>query len=118
MKSLTKKLKKNEKFGVGEAELEEDLNSDNELQDGFEAALASKPISSAWASGGHQRDHLLQLLLNLVSNFGVYHTTTPSSSETYDAAPTTRTSQDQQELVQEVFFKNTYALENVNGLRQ
>jgi hypothetical protein len=112
MKSLTKKLKKAEKHGDGEGEGEiEDFNSDHELQDGFEAALASKPMNSAWASGGHQRDHLLQLLLNLVSNFGVYHTS--SSEKEIDEA-----SKNDQEIVQEIFFKSTYALENVNGLRQ
>jgi hypothetical protein len=100
MKSLSKKLKSSRR-----GDDDEDHSESEPLEDGFEAALSSKQLESAWASGGHQRDHMIQLLLNLVSNFGVYHTT--SADEVVV-----------EETFQEVFFKSTYALENVNGLRQ
>lgn len=106
MRSLSKKIKQNQQ--------EEDHPSDDSEveKDGFEAALKSKQVESAWATGGHQRDHMIQLLLNLVSNFGVYHTTSVETDEDSVA------DEEKNDTIQEVFFKSTYALENVNGLRQ
>mmetsp|Transcript_7748 Transcript_7748/g.11504 ORF Transcript_7748/g.11504 Transcript_7748/m.11504 type:complete len:1128 (+) Transcript_7748:67-3450(+) len=82
-------------------ERDSDHDIENE-EDGFEAALGAKVSESAWASGGQQRDHIIQILLNLVSNFGVYHAANQDSSNSY----------------QKVFYKGSYAIENVNGLRQ
>jgi hypothetical protein len=106
MKSLSKKLKASGRRRGDENDEGENSEPEPTLEDGFEAALSSKQLESAWASGGHQRDHMIQLLLNLVSNFGVYHTTSAEDTTVV------------QDTFQEVFFKNTYALENVNGLRQ
>lgn len=124
MRSLSKKLNKGTPRYAEEGEGEGEEEELNELQDGFETALTSKqPLNSAWASGGHQRDHLLQLLLNLVSNFGVYHTTTPAAVEKDDSTDHHQegshlTHHNDQDIAQEIFYKSTYALENVNGLRQ
>jgi hypothetical protein len=80
--------------------------SENEIEnegDGFEAALVGKPTMSVWATGGQQRDHAIQVLLNLVSNLGVRDRVAVEGSEN---------------TFREVFYKGSYALENVNGLRQ
>lgn len=101
MKSLSNRLKsKNQKQG-DDSDNEE--NEENEAEDQFNTILTAKTSESAWSSGGQQRDHIIQVLLNLISNFGVYHSTSVDKDK---------------EEFQEVFFKSTYALENVNGLRQ
>ena len=99
MKKSGKNSSKNKSIdisGNSESENEEEV-------DGFDAALAGKMTNSVWATGGQQRDHAIQVLLNLVSNLGVRDTVPVEGAEN---------------TFREVFYKGSYAMENVNGLRQ
>lgn len=104
-KSSSKSSKNNSKNKSIDISANSDSENEieNEQNDGFEAALAGKPMMSVWATGGQQRDHAIQVLLNLVSNLGVHDTVPVEGSEN---------------TFREVFYKGSYALENVNGLRQ
>lgn len=101
MKKSSKNNSKSKSINLGNSDSENELEI--EETDGFEAALAGKLTSSVWAAGGQQRDHAIQVLLNLVSNFGVRDTVAVEGSEN---------------AFREVFYKGSYAIENVNGLRQ
>ena len=87
-------------------EIENETDEENEIEiTELEAAAAAAKYDSGWAQGGLQRDHLIQTLLKLTENFGVYRSV---PGEVVDGQVT----------YQEVFYKGTYALENVEGLRQ
>ena len=135
MTSLSKKVRSSStingkggnkrKIGREEDEMEEEEMNEGE-EDNFEAVLVSDQSrsESAWAVGGQHRDHIIQVLLNLVSNFGVYHST-PIKNLNKEQQQQQRGGgtgggdvEEEGQEYQEVFFKSAYALENVNGLRQ
>ena len=76
-------------------------DEEQEIDDAFDSALLSRPNESTWSMGGKHRDHLIQILLSLGGNLGVYEIN-PLNDR----------------MIQETFYKGTYALENVNGLRE
>ena len=83
-----------------------ETDEENEIEvTELEAAVAASKYETGWAQGGLQRDHLIQTLLKLTESFGVYRSV---AGEVVDG----------QVSYQDVFYKGTYALENVEGLRQ
>lgn len=87
-------------------EIENETDEENEIEvTELEAAVAASKYETGWAQGGLQRDHLIQTLLKLTESFGVYRSV---AGEVVDG----------QVSYQDVFYKGTYALENVEGLRQ
>lgn len=91
-------------------------NEINKLEENINDVLISNEFkSSIWSLGGKQRENIIQVLLNLCNNFGVYHTNEINNEENNKNENEIN---ENNEKFQEIFYKSAYAVENVNGLRK